>query len=779
MTPVNSPEEYIIQRNTMRQVCSINDIRRGVDVDKNKRNLVQFNYSCLPNDDGTLKGTKRMSNSVGMDIDHIDKEQMDEVKKLILSKRDELGLQMLELSARGAGYHLVFRRREELSQEDNLKWASQLLGVQYDEAAKDITRVFFASTGSAKDLIFLSPDLFVQRPSSQPSPSMGRENSKEKENDASRQVLPIEGEDAQRAEEGLGYEVELLTKDYMGISFKDIIAEWWKDTNGGKEPALGGRNTLLFGLAVNLRHLLGFNVEAMKKVIPRYELPEEEFDSIMKSAVNAYRSQMPVKLTAIIDRLRARMEDGKAGGAQVEEEEEPEHIYVNDEDLPDTLRQCVRSSGEGMTMPVLLSTASMMGALATDVKVMIHGRPMHLNLHAFIVGEAGSGKGKIADLVDEFMFEEISKNREYFKQEDELRRQKRAAKNEKKQPKEEVFPVRFITLNNTVANIAERLSATPDKHSFSFTEEAAEVANKWGSSLTDFSTMLRLAWDNSRYDKEAKTADAAVCHIDALKWNVCLCGTPDVLYKVMSNKTDGLLSRFCIARTPDNTFTRLEDVVPYITEECSSKIHTVAHLLPFVSRVLELPHIEDESRRWLNDLIDEALKTDDKVKARARMRDHNSAFRIMAGIALCECIERMVAEHGAEKAELMLRDGYDLTSYIKAEDEDRHRRLYRGISDSLIECDMYFFRQGLTAAYNADEEQTTKSDIAHKRDTTFEDMPNTFTVQQLSQFLNCTMAKAYGLSHTWRVGGLIEKVGVSTYRKVRYEDTAGEDDKEE
>jgi hypothetical protein len=118
-----------------------------------------MNYSCLPNDDGTLKGSTRMSTTVGMDIDHISREQMQPVMMRILSKKDELGLLLLEKSARGAGYHLVFKRKPELSQEENLRWASELLGVEFDKGAKDITRVFFTTTN--EDLLFLDDGILA------------------------------------------------------------------------------------------------------------------------------------------------------------------------------------------------------------------------------------------------------------------------------------------------------------------------------------------------------------------------------------------------------------------------------------------------------------------------------------------------------------------------------------------------------------------------------------------------------------------------------------------
>ena len=43
----------------------------------------------------------------GMDVDHIAAEEMSAVKERILSHKEELGLLLLEESARGQGYHLV------------------------------------------------------------------------------------------------------------------------------------------------------------------------------------------------------------------------------------------------------------------------------------------------------------------------------------------------------------------------------------------------------------------------------------------------------------------------------------------------------------------------------------------------------------------------------------------------------------------------------------------------------------------------------------------------
>ena len=159
MRPVLTREEYLSLRGSKRQQNLVAQIRSGKEELKSK--LLQFAYSCLPNPDGSLKDSATLSTTVGMDIDHIPADKMQELKDRILSKKADLGLLMLELSARAAGYHLVFRRQENLNQEENLTWASNLLKVEFDKGAKDITRVFYTTTASAQDLLYLDDEIFV------------------------------------------------------------------------------------------------------------------------------------------------------------------------------------------------------------------------------------------------------------------------------------------------------------------------------------------------------------------------------------------------------------------------------------------------------------------------------------------------------------------------------------------------------------------------------------------------------------------------------------------
>ena len=245
MRPIHNRAEYLRLRNGGFQRENVARIRQGDEALKSS--LVQMNYSCLPNDDGTLKGSKRMSTTVGMDIDHLKAEEMPVVRERILSKKDELGLLMMEESARGAGYHLVFKRRADLDQVGNLKWASDLLEVAYDAQAKDITRVFFTTTEA--ELIYLDDEIFETVAVSQCC--------------SSQEAVPQPSDLKHQP----SFDPEAR---YNGVLFRDIIAKYWELFNGGKEPVEGDRNALTFELAVTIRSICGYSLEKLMQVVPNY-----------------------------------------------------------------------------------------------------------------------------------------------------------------------------------------------------------------------------------------------------------------------------------------------------------------------------------------------------------------------------------------------------------------------------------------------------------------------------------------------------------------------------
>ena len=260
--------------------------------------------------------------------------------------------------------------------------------------------------------------------------------------------------------------------------------------------------------------------------------------------------------------------------------------------MPQGVKESIDAVGPALAMPVVTAICPCIGALATGVVLDVHNQKKGLNLISYIAGDFASGKGSIDPVVDAWMGEVKALDVMYQQQEDEWRAKKRAAKNKKEQPEEPKLPVRCLTLNNTVANLAERLANTEGKHAFSFTPEADTVAQKWKCTMSDFSVMLRQSYDGTKYEREARSAEAVNVHIDRLLWNVTMCGTPDALYRVVSNYTDGFQSRIAVARTPDNTYAPLEDKPPVLTLRQQERIQQVAHLLPLMQGEVVLPKLE-------------------------------------------------------------------------------------------------------------------------------------------------------------------------------------------
>ena len=759
MRPVPTREEYLALRNGGEQQAILKAVRNGDETKKSK--LVQMNYSCLPNDDGTLKGSTRMSTTVGMDIDHISREQMQPVMMRILSKKDELGLLLLEKSARGAGYHLVFKRKPELSQEENLRWASELLGVEFDKGAKDITRVFFTTTN--EDLLFLEDGIF----SLSPSPLQKEREPKSAEpQSAAEPPFLLEGDGGR-----------LL---YNGIPYSDIIRKWWELYNEGKEPVRTNRDVLTFELAVNLRHICGFDRELMDAVIPCYDgFSETQKMKCIDSALAEKRTQMPKRLKDVLFEVRRdRMNEGvdTAGTEGLEEAvQEDERFYYNRlPKMPQGVRESIEAVGPMLSMPVVTAICPAIGMLATGVQLDVHGQKKGLNLISYIAGDFASGKGSIDPVIDAWLAEVRALDMMYQQQEEDWRRKKRAAKNKKEQPEEPKLPVRCLPLNNTVANLAERLANTEGKHAFSFTPEADTVAQKWKMAMSDFSVMLRQSYDGSKYDREAKSAEAVNVHIEHLLWNVCMCGTPDALYRVVSNYTDGFQSRIAVARTPDNTFAPLEDKPYVLTDRQQERIQQIAHLLPLMQGAVELPKLEAKGREWVENERLETMKNDDKVRARQRFRICVTAQRMTCCIMLCKVAEQLIQKHGVNGAEKLLKQKTDLwQTMLQKAQTPQLLEVYDVVADYLMETALYFFRDRIEAAFNSREYSGTNDrQRMGKNDSIFERLDVEFGFD--GAFQHSVSVKGANVSRNtvrqmlknWKKQGLIVQTEAGRYKKV-------------
>ena len=581
-----------------------------------------------------------------------------------------------------------------------------------------------------------------------------------------------------------------ISKDYLGIPYSEIISKWWQMYNDGHEPVRSNRNTLTFELAVNLRHICGFDRSLMAQIIPCYDgFPEQEKMACINSALNEKITQMPKRLKDVLAAIRQeRMKLGAAKGGSSEGSDalvnaldeanaQDDLFYYNAlPRMPLGVRDSLDAVGPTLAMPVITAICPAIGMLATGVKVSVHGKMNSLNLISYIAGDFASGKGSIDPVIDAWTSEIKDMDKMYQQKEDEWRAKKRAAKNKKEQPEEPKLPVRCLTLNNTVANLAERLANTEGKHAFSFTPEADTVAQKWKSAMSDFSVMLRQAYDGTSYEREARSAEAVNVHIDRLLWNVVMCGTPDALYRVVNNYTDGFQSRIVVARTPDNTFTPLTDNLFVLTDSQCEHIHQIAHLLPLMEGEVELPKLETKGREWLEQIRLETMKNDDKVKARQRFRICPTTMRMMTCIMLCKVAESLIQKHGFQGAEKLLKQNPELwKNLIIKMQTPTMLAVFNVLADYQLDNALYFFRSRIEDAFSSrDYCGQMPYDRTHrgKNDSIFERLDTTFSFEQAQQQsisvkgANTTLEAVKQMLKNWKRQGLIVVLPDMRYQKL-------------
>ena len=808
MKAVETEEAYRRYRDSQTQVRNLTLIRHpqeDTDVAAAKRKLVQFNYSCLPTEDGCLKGATRLSKSVGMDIDHLSDDEVNAIAATAIDKKEELGLLMLERSARGGGLHVVFRRHPEMDQEANLRWASDLLGVEYDAGAKDITRVFFATT--SEDLLYLHEDLFDNGEcgaftgqetaftdsettfASQEATSTDLETSLAgqeasfagpKTTTQPASGSPEEGEDWEEQEgKQAGKTSEGASPlNYDGVPYDRIIKKWWAFYNQGKTPSKSNRNTLTFELAVNLRHICGFDRSVLDRVIPCYDgFAEAEKLSCIDSALGERKTQMPRRLKEVVEAVRQDMiVEGREVDSIDEAMEQDDLFYYNElPQMPLGVRESINAVGPHLAMPAIFAITPAIGMLATGVRVDIHGKWSQLNLISYIAGDFASGKGSLDPIVAAWLAEVKMVDKGYLEAEEEWRARKRAAKNKKEQPEDPKYPVRWLTLNTTVANLADRLANTQGKHAFSFTPEADTVSQKWRTAMSDFSVMLRQAYDGTPYDREAKSAEAVNVHIDKLLWNVVMCGTPDALYRVVTNYTDGFQSRLALARTPDNTFSPLSESLYRLTEDQETKIQQVAHLLPLMSGDVRLPLLEKRGRQWLEQIRLESIKNDDKTLARQRFRTCPTAMRMMTCLMLCRVAERLINSYGMQGAETRLKGDPTLwQKLILRQQTPQMLAAFDVLADYMIDNAMYFFKERIEMAFRS-AAYAPKAKLRSrktKNDTIFEQLGEHFNTEDAycttvsTRGFDVARARVISMLCRWERQGLVERIDKGVYRKL-------------
>ena len=594
MRPVLTREEYLKLRNDGFQKENVARIRQGDGA--LKASLVQMNYSCLPNDDGSLKGSKRMSTTVGMDIDHLTSEEMPVVRERILSKKDELGLLMLEESARGAGYHLVFKRRPELDQVGNLKWASELLEVAYDAQAKDITRVFFTTT--EKELIYLNDEIFeIVAALTIVDPAGARHSSSKLDSALAVAALQCcSSEKAVPQTSDLSLQTSIVYDPearYNGVLYADIIAKYWELFNDGKEPSEGDRNVLTFELAVTLRSICGYSLEKLMQVVPNYWrkplsdspegeglcTPEEmaEWRKTLENALKEPRKGMPYRLKQVLQSLKSQQAVKACGGTLTTPPPMPKK-------LPPLIRLLTKNVPWFYKPAVANAVFPGLGAHLHGVKFRYWDNVEHeATFMNVLIGRQSIGKGTIKKPI-EYIMEDIKQRDQPNRQREAEWKQKNPGAKQKKDPRPTDICIQMLIDNLTDAVFNQRIvDAHHNGQRFLYTivdeiEGLKKVTSK--GTVDEVGLLIRKAFDNADAGQERVGADS-VSGIAPLRWNFNASTTPPnakkFFYKMVNDGTVSRLDVSTIIRTDED-----DDAEPIL----GIYDHTfAAELKPYIDRL--------------------------------------------------------------------------------------------------------------------------------------------------------------------------------------------------
>ena len=551
MRPIHNREEYLRSRNTDRQRQTLKTVR---EKDATRKSLLtQMNYSCLPNADGSLKGSKSVSRSVGMDIDFKApdglsaeeqevwmKERMAGVPGLVLAKRDELGLLMLERSAT-KGYHLVFRRREDLTQEGNLRWASQLLGVEFDERAKDITRVFFTTTADAEELLFLDDEIF----------------------DATPARLIEEAEDVTPAASVADAHTIVHDPDakYNGMLFSDIIRKYWELFNDGKVPVDGDRNVLTFELAATLRSICGYSLEKMLTVIPNYWMNERgecsqedwaEWHKTIENALKEPRKGMPYRLKQVLQAMKTQAGVKACGGTLTSPPPMPKK-------LPPLIKLLTKNVPWFYKPAVASAVFPALGVHLHGVKFRYWDNVEHeATFMNVLIGGQSIGKGTIKKPI-EYIMEDIRQRDQPNRQREAEWKQKNPGAKQKKDPRPTDICIQMLIDNLTDAVFNQRIvDANNNGQRFVYTivdeiEGLKKVTSR--GTADEVGLLIRKAFDNSDAGQERVGADS-VSGIAPLRWNFNASTTPPnarkFFFKMVNDGTVGRLDVSTIIRNEED-----------------------------------------------------------------------------------------------------------------------------------------------------------------------------------------------------------------------------------
>lgn len=449
--------------------------------------------------------------------------------------------------------------------------------------------------------------------------------------------------------------------------------------------------------------------------------------------------------------------------------------------LPLGVRDSLESMPEELYMPTLCCISPMIGALATGVKLDVHYEMKNLNLLSFIVGEPGSNKSMMDALPELWMHHMIAEDERLSRIEQEYLEQKERKKNAKEQPVDPKVPRRYQSARTSVSQLVTRLQNAQGKHLYTYSPEADVLAQTNKANWSNTGVVRRQAFDGTFFSTDYKDGKSTGLFVKSVLWNITLCGTPDALFRTITNYTDGEVSRWLIARMPDNTFAPL-NILPPRSKEAEENIRQVALVLEELKGDLVLDKLEEASRTWVERVRQESLKEYDVIRAKLRVRVPKVAMRMTCCIMLCAYAESLIKKldrRGSKPLPRWAGECETALDYVKHHHDDLLKKInkfqtpeiiqfFYVISDYIMDNLYFYFKDRMARAMESADYISDSKVPCRKNSNVFDTLPREFTYEdaKTAKGTDASSNSVKQMIKHWKKSGMIRCVERERYAKI-------------
>ena len=754
MRPVLTKEEYMSLRDS--------EENRRAD----KWHMVQMNYSLVCSDspeeeraggDFPLKGCKTQSNTVGMDIDFNPddadyEKKMADVPHLILEKKYELGLLMLERSAT-KGFHIVFRRHPELSQEENLRWASELLGVEYDKGAKDITRVFFTPT--TENILFIDEEIFERKETPQPPKGehVDRHETVREESTASYEQKSVSEELPLGGQGGIAKESNLrafdLCVENAGLKVGEM--DVWGEHNWHSNlmavlsvglPKLMSKDQLL---AVVREKLPNYSqTEDCKKLIAYFYdnyVADKGFMSTTLREINA-KAQMPTSVS------HKEEEEDEAAMKELTEAWTPPVVPKK---IPGLMELLVSNYDPRFRNMLLLSALPVLSAHAGHFRAKyINGKVIGPQQYVSVIGGSGQGKGTCTSLYQEMVQYTLqdNDNREWQKVKENAELRDKMANAKERPPK---YHPKLRLFETTSKSSILELQTNLGKNGMllGMFSEVDGLSSASRAAYSDISVLLRKGWDMDMH-RQFYMSDSTCNTYTQMSISLLMAGTVKAMLERMFSDTNcegGLMQRCIPVLVPMTKRTFRPPCQDFLSDEQKQErdsllieLYQKDLALGDETQLLETPMMNRAIGQWF-DKLEERYNDGQLTEAEADLSHRCGEFMLRAAIPL-------VALYGHETKEIV-----DFCRWVG---ETAHYAMCR-IFGHRVQKDIT----------SANEMLATRLDARKTAEPLLDKMPTVFTIRQFKEqrVKDGQSPEVKMLLSRYCRNGKIARIGRGVYRK--------------